>query len=164
MGNNYRARITSHVDYEELRLEICIDGNEEALVLTQEGGPEQTRIEFWNPLKGNLSWLVDYHQFCRVLDESLIKLTLRPVETIADPNEKEKFSIRVEQGIHCKHPIVTLYNGKQRLGVLSQEGGIDTVQLEIFACPSNKYWEFSYRGFTDLLRDGYHSLVKHSEM
>lgn len=161
-ANNYTRTVSSDIDNKELRIELDIN-NEMAVVITQESGIENAKIEFWYP-KGRNSWHLEYHLFCRHLREMLESLARKKVSPISDPNENGCFSTQIDTGTSQKRPFVKLYFKEHYLGSISQEEGIDNAQLEIVACPYNKYWEFSYRGFTDLLRDGYQKLLNHSEI
>lgn len=160
--NNYNRTISSDIDYEELRIELAIN-NEMAVVITQESGIENAKIELWYP-KDRDSWHLEYHLFCRHLFEMLESLAQRDVSPIADPNEKNWFSTKLVTDIRQKHPSLKLYFKEHYLGSISMEEGVNEVQLEIVACPYNKYWEFSFRGFTDLLGDGFQELLNHREM
>lgn len=155
--NEYYTTVTSHIDYEELRIEVCIN-NKMAVVITQEKGIDKAGIEFWYPRNHN-KWILEYQLFLEILEESLNELALKVVDPVADPKEKGLFKtdVVIEEGF--LKPIVKLYFDDKYLGLISQEEGLENAQLEIIACPYNKYWEFSYRGFTDCLKEAYSQLL-----
>ena len=160
MTDNYTQTISSHTDYEELRIELDIN-NKMAIVLTQEQGIDRARIEIWPPRKER-KWRLQYHRFQQTIHQMLADLALRKVNTIADPDESAYFSTQLDMDTNQKHPFVKLYFKEHYLGSISQAEGIENAQLEIVACSYNKYWEFSYRGFTDLLNEGYRKLLASS--
>lgn len=156
MSDTYTEIISSHTDYEELRLELHIN-NEMAVVITQEKGIENARIEFWYPDKG-MSWDLDYEIFCDYLLEMVDGLAQKKVNPLVDPKEKKSFKTAPSDSTDNNQREVKLFFQDMYLGSIYREPKSNQVRLEIVKCPYNKYWEFSYRGFIDLLNHGYQQL------